>query len=164
MSAPPAALTLRPLVPGDRDRVEAITRAVGLFHADEIPVALEVFQTTAAASDTYEGIGAERDGALVGWAAWGPVPCTRGTFDLYWIVVDPGLQRAGVGRAMLARMEQAMAGRARQVVVETAGRAAYAATRAFYERQGYAQAARIPDYYAPGDDLVTFVKRLDRPA
>lgn len=164
MTTPAAALALRPLVPADRARVEAITRGVGLFRDDEIPVALEVFEATAAASDTYEGVAAERDGSLVGWAAWGPVPCTLGTFDLYWIVVDPHLQRAGVGGALLAAMERAIAGRARQVVVETAGRADYAATRAFYERRGYTVAARIPDYYAPGDDLITFVRRLDRPA
>lgn len=164
MTLPSAALMLRPLVPADRARVDVITRAVGLFRDDEIPVALEVFEATAAATDTYEGVAAERDGTLVGWAAWGPVPCTLGTYDLYWIVVDPHLHRAGVGGALLTAMEQAIGGRARQVVVETAGRADYAATRAFYERHGYRVAARIPDYYAPGDDLITFVKRLDRPA
>lgn len=157
---PEAAAVLRPLVPVDRARVEAITRAVGLFRDDEIPVALEVFEATAAAADTYEGVAAERDGHLVGWAAWGPVPCTLGTFDLYWIVVDPAAQRSGVGSQLLRAMERAIAGRARQVVVETAGRADFAPTRAFYTRHGYAPIATIPDYYAPGDDLVTFVKRL----
>jgi hypothetical protein len=55
-------------------------------------------------------------------------------------------------------MERRLAGRARLVVVETAGRADYAPTRAFYQRHGYRIAATIPDFYAPGDDQVTFVK------
>ena len=34
---------LRALTQADRDRIEAITRAVGLFRDDEVAVALEVF-------------------------------------------------------------------------------------------------------------------------
>ena len=50
------------------------------------------------------------------------------------------------------------AGRARMVVVETAGRADYERTRAFYEARGYGAVSRIPDFYAPGDDQVVYVK------
>jgi GNAT superfamily N-acetyltransferase len=140
--------------------VEAMTRGTRLFREEEIPVALEVFTATAAANDTYEGLGADADGALVGWASWGPTPGTDGTFDLYWIVVDPAWQGFGVGTALLLEMEHRVASRARLVVVETAGRPDYAATRAFYEARGYAAVSVIPDFYAPGDDKVTFVKRL----
>src|SRR5205809_1857885 len=48
----------------------------------------------------------------------------------------------------------------RLIVVETSSRADYAPTRAFYERRGYTQAARLPGYYAPGDDLVIYLKDL----
>jgi ribosomal protein S18 acetylase RimI-like enzyme len=57
-------------------------------------------------------------------------------------------------------MERRIAGRARLVVVETAGRADYAPTRGFYAARGYEVAATIPDYYAPGDALVTYLKRF----
>jgi ribosomal protein S18 acetylase RimI-like enzyme len=156
------ALFLRPLRLTDRARVEAIARGVGLFREDEIPVALEVFEATAAASDTYEGVAVEQDGLLVGWASWGPVPCTLGTFDLYWIMVDPACHGLGAGRMMVDEMERRIAGRARLICVETAGRTDYAATRVFYERCGYRAVAKIPDYYAPGDDQVTFVKVVGR--
>jgi hypothetical protein len=33
-------------------------------------------------------------------------------------------------------------------------------TRGFYEQRGYAHAATIPGYYAPGDDLVIYLKDL----
>jgi len=59
-------VTTRPLEPTDRARVEAITRAVGLFREEEIPVAVEVFEATAAANDTYEGLAALRDGTPLG--------------------------------------------------------------------------------------------------
>ena len=60
--------------------------------------------------------------ALAGWICWGPTPCTLGTCDLYWIVVDPAQHSAGIGSLLLAEMEQQLAGVARLIVVETAGR------------------------------------------
>jgi hypothetical protein len=44
------------------------------------------------------------------------------------------------------------------VIVETSSRPDYSATRAFYERRGYTRAAVVPGYYAPGDDLVIYLK------
>ena len=55
------------------------------------------------------------DGALVGWICWGPTPCTIGTFDLYWIVVDPAWQGRGVGSALVAEMEGQLRGKARLI-------------------------------------------------
>ena len=155
---------LRYLSAADRRRIEAITRAVGLFHADEVPVALEVFDGAVAGSPDYLALGADVDGRLAGWICWGPTPCTQGTYDLYWMAVDPALHGAGIGSALVAAMEQRLAGVARLVVVETAGRPEYAPTRAFYEARGYGKAAVIPDFYAPGDDQVVYTKQLATPA
>ncbi len=152
--------SLRSLTAADRGRVEEISRAVGLFHADEIPVALEVFDGAAAGSPDYLALGAEHDGRLVGWICWGPTPCTLGTYDLYWMAVDPAVQAGGIGTALLHAMESRILGLGRLIVVETAGRADYAPTRAFYQARGYRVAARIPDFYAPGDDQVVYVKAL----
>ena len=153
-------LTTRRLVPADRARVEAITRAVGLFREEEIPVAVEVFEATAARNDTYEGLAALRDGEVVGWISWGPTPGTLGTFDLYWIVIDPACQGQGIGRVLVEEMERLVAGRARLIIVETAGRPDYESTREFYRRRGYEAISVIPDFYAPSDDKVTFVKKV----
>ena len=160
MTAAGTRVVLRPLRTSDRARVEAMTRGVGLFRDDEIPVALEVFDATAAGNDTYEGVAAEANGELVGWASWGQRPCTLGSFDLYWIVVDPACHGDGIGSRLLAEMERRLAGRARLILVETAGRSDYLPTRKFYERRGYRAVATIPDLYGPGDDQVTFMKRL----
>lgn len=153
-------LRLRPLRVDDAARVAAITSASGLFRADEIPVALEVMTGAAAANPDYDGLAAELDSELVGWIAWGPTPCTLGTWDLYWLAVDPLHHGAGIGRALVTAMEDRLRPTARLIVVETAGRDDYAGTRAFYEALGYHQAARLPDFYAPGDDQVVYLKYL----
>jgi ribosomal protein S18 acetylase RimI-like enzyme len=152
--------SLRNLTAADRGRIEEISRAVGLFRAYEIPIALEVFDGAVAGSPDYRALGAEHGGRLAGWICWGPTPCTLGTYDLYWMAVDPTLQGAGIGTALLHAMEQRLAGVARLIVVETAGRAEYAPTRSFYQARGYRVASRIPDFYAPGDDQVVYVKSL----
>ena len=64
------------------------------------------------------------------------------------------------GTALVREMEGRLAGSARLIVVETAGRPDYRPTRAFYEARGYRRAAVIPDFYAPGDDQVVYVKTL----
>jgi GNAT superfamily N-acetyltransferase len=151
---------LRTLNAADRGRIEEITRAAGLFREEEIPVALEVFDGVAAGSADYIALGAEHDGRLAGWICWGPTPCTLGTYDLYWMAVDPALQRTGIGTALVAAMERRLAGVARLIVVETAGRPDYRDTRAFYQARGYSVAATIADFYAPGDDQVVYVKSL----
>jgi ribosomal protein S18 acetylase RimI-like enzyme len=152
---------LRPLTAADRGRIEEITRAVGVFRKEEVPVALEVFDGAVAGSPDYLAVGAEVDGRLAGWICWGPTPCTLGTYDLYWMAVDPALHGAGVGTALIDEMEQRLAGSARLILVETAGRADYGPTRAFYHARGYRRAAVISDFYAPGDDQVVYVKHLE---
>jgi GNAT superfamily N-acetyltransferase len=147
----------------DRGRIEEITRAVGLLREDEIPVALEVFDEavrTTSLDAPYVALGADVDGRLAGWICWGPTPCTLGTYDLYWMAVDPSAQGSGIGTALITEMERILEGTARLIVVETAGRSDYSATRAFYQARGYRATATIPEFYGPGDDQVVFVKSV----
>ena len=58
---------IRHLTAADRGRIEEITRAVGRFRDDEIPVALEVFDAAVRPiPDSYQVLGAELDSRLVG--------------------------------------------------------------------------------------------------
>lgn len=148
-----------PLQPAHRHDIENIVRATGVFNEDEVGVALELFD--AGASEGYELVGAFLDGRLVGYACYGATPATDRTYDLYWIAVHPDAQGSGAGSALIAEVERRLAqARARMLVVETSSRDDYAATRRFYDRHGYAEAARLRDFYAPGDDRVVLSKRL----
>ncbi len=144
-----------------RAPLERLTAAAGLFRPDEVAIAVELLDDALAGDDDYRFLGAYAGDELVGYACWGPTPGTTGTFDLYWIVVDPVRQGTGVGTALLEAVEDRLTtDNGRLIVVETSSRPEYAPTRAFYERRGYAQAARLPGYYAPGDDLVIYLKDL----
>lgn len=152
---------LRPVTLEDRAAIERMFRSNTIFADHEVLVALEVFDAALKPGQVdYESVGVEVEGQVAGWICWGPTPCTVGTYDMYWIAVDPSVHGAGLGSKLVAEMERRLKGRARLIVVETGGRKAYDATRGFYLARGYAEAARVPDFYAPGDDQVVFVKRL----
>lgn len=152
---------IRGLNPSDRGRIEAITRATGVFREDEVAVALEVFDSSCRPDQTdYTVLGAEVGARLAGWICWGSTPCTEGTWDLYWMAVDPAVQGSGVGTSLIDAMEARLPASARLVMIDTSGRVDYANTRAFYQARGYTIAAIVPDFYAPGDDQVILFKQL----
>jgi len=98
---------------------------------------------------------------LVGFACYGPSMGTDRTFDLYWIAVDRAGQGTGCGTVLLSEVERRLeALHARMLVVETSSRSDYTATRGFYLRRGYVEAARVREFYAPEDDRIILTKRL----
>ncbi|MEO8334848.1 MAG: GNAT family N-acetyltransferase [bacterium] len=164
-------MRLAPLRPEDRARLSELLIATAAFSSDEVAVALEIFDETfdddrrsegpAFALPDYEFVGAYDNQHLLGYACFGPAPATEGTYDLYWLAVDPAAQGRGVGRALLQWVERELGGRAaRLLVVETSSRADYEHTRAFYARGGYVEAARVRDFYAPADDRIILTTRL----
>jgi ribosomal protein S18 acetylase RimI-like enzyme len=154
-----SAARLRPLSRADRGALERILRECGAFREEEIAVALELVD--APAEEGYRFLVAEADGQVAGYACFGATPMTRGTWDLYWIAVDPRRQRGGIGRSLLRGAEDAVRTEGgRRLLVETAGKASYAPTRAMYEACGYREVARVPDFYEEGDDKVIYAALL----
>jgi ribosomal protein S18 acetylase RimI-like enzyme len=157
------------LRPEYRSRLAQLLVDTGAFHADEVEVALSLFDLAqrddaAGGGDAppdYEFIGAFEDERLVGYACFGPTPGTEGTHDLYWIAVDPAAQGRGIGRALIREVERKLIDRGgRLLIVETSSRPDYASTRQFYARSGYIEAARVRDFYAPADDRILLTTRL----
>ena len=165
------SVRLGPLRPRDRARVAELLGSTAVFSREEIDVALQLFdesvsdESGAGLDDSrvadYEFIGAFDGERLLGYACAGPTPATEGTFDLYWLAVDPAAQGTGVGRALVREVERDLRERgARLLLVETSSRPDYEKTRAFYARCGYTEAARIRDFYAPADDRIMLTTRL----
>ena len=165
------SVRLGPLRPRDRARVAELLVSTAVFSGDEIDVALQLFDATvdgrgtAGADDAnvsdYEFTGAFDGERLLGYACTGPTPATEGTFDLYWLAVDPAAQGKGIGTTLVRAVERELRDRgARMLLVETSSRPDYSNTRAFYARCGYTEAARIKDFYAPADDRIMLTTRL----
>jgi ribosomal protein S18 acetylase RimI-like enzyme len=157
-----AALKVRSLAGEDRAPIEALLRASANFTPDEVATALEVVDEALAGDPEYiVNVLENESGEVVGYECHGPTPLTIGTYDLYWIAVDPRAQKRGYGRVLLREAEVDVARRGgRLLLIETSSQASYDATIRFYKRAGYRLEARIQDFYKPGDDKLVFAKNL----
>lgn len=133
------------------------------FTEEERSCALELVDQALAhpRQPDYLFLVAEEAGELAGYICYGPTPMTQATYDLYWIASAPGKRTRGVGTMLLKAMEADLAKRgARLIRVETSSQEGYGKTHLFYEKHRYAEGARLRDFYKPGDDLITLIKRL----
>lgn len=147
----------------DPREVRRVVETTGFFRPDEVEVAVELVEERMA-----KGIGsgylfwfAEIEDVLAGYCCFGPTPCTVGSYDLYWIVVDAKWQGLGLGLELMQMTEDAIRERGgKRIYVETSGKAQYASTRGFYKRAGYFEAATLPDFYDAGDNKVIYQKNI----
>lgn len=159
--------------PEDAPAVRDIVASTGFFHDFEVDVAVELVQERLARglASEYHFLFADESSRTIGYACFGPIPCTQGSFDLYWIAVHQDFQKRGLGGRLLAAAESAMREGiqgpdgtplppVRRVYIETSSQPKYKPTQSFYERCGYTLEARLSDYYASGDDKLIYVKVL----
>ena len=160
---PPVVRTRTRARPADLPALRRLVASTGVFYTEERAIALELLQERLrrGRKSGYEFVFAELRGELVGYCAWGAVPLTKGSFDLYWIAVAPSAQGLGIGRRLMELAERAVARRGGgRLYIETSSRAAYARTRRFYRAAGYGRAARLTDFYARGDHKIVFCKTV----
>jgi len=147
----------------DPGRIRHLVEITGFFSEEEVDVAEELAQERLeqAAASGYHFVMAEQYGRLVGYTCYGQIPCTAGSYDLYWIAVHPDVQGKGLGQRLLQKTERLIrdAGGSR-IYVDTSQRLQYASTRAFYENAGYRLDAVLTEFYAPGDNKVIYCKSL----
>ena len=148
----------------DGDDIRRITSTSGFFSEGEIATVDELW-------DEYILHGTQASGyyflvykdeeTVLGFACYGPHPLTESSYDLYWIVTDKHAKGRGVGKALMAEVEKEVVSLGGSLLLaETSGKELYKPTRGFYKRRGYLKEAVIKDFYAPGDDLVMYTKKL----
>jgi ribosomal protein S18 acetylase RimI-like enzyme len=155
--------SIRPLTVKEKSTVMRILQTTPEFLPPEVVIAEELIDAFLEDTETsgYYIYIAEVDGEIAGYICYGNTPLTEATWDIYWVAVAHDKQGFGIGRMLMKHAEddiQKMHGRL--VMVETSGKPEYNKTRRFYETLHYQRVCQIPDYYAPGDDLVLFSKRL----
>ncbi|MBI5643661.1 MAG: GNAT family N-acetyltransferase [Deltaproteobacteria bacterium] len=121
---------------------------------------LDIYLSDSRQKDYFFIVAAEAQ-AATGYVCYGRTPLTDAVYDLYWILVAGEFRSRGIGRLLLERTEDLIKKQgARMLVAETSGLPAYESAHAFYKKTGFKEEARIKEFYKPGDDLITFVKRF----
>lgn len=154
---------IRPITPKDTPALLAVAEATGLFQPPELQELSEAiaatFEGTLGINHTW--LTDDDRGELVSVAYYAPEPMTRGTWNLYLIAVHPHHQRQGRGAALLRHIEQTLKEQGeRMLIVETSGLPHFEGTRTFYCNCGYAEEARIRDFYQAGEDKIVYRKLL----
>ncbi len=147
----------------DGCQIVAIAAEAGVFSAEEVATVQELWDDYVRDGEKDYAFRVYREGERVlGFSCHGRRDLTEGTYDLFWIATARAARQRGVGRALLAHVEDEVRRQGGRILLaETSGSAAYAPTRQFYLACGYQAEATIRDFYHPGDDLVMFTKRLD---
>jgi len=158
---------IRPFANRDREKVLDLLRATGNFNRAELDFADEVIAIIVGQPDQrdYYSFVAETmsdaDAGITGFLVIGPVPATVGSWDVYWIAVQPGSYGKGIATALQLHAEDFVRRRGGYwLLVETSSQPSYERARSFYRKQGYCELARLADYYRPSEDLIIFGKRL----
>ena len=139
----PPKLNIRPYTPADRDAVIALWKACGLTRPWNDPASDIAFCVSKPESTILIG---EVDGKVVASVMTGH-DGHRGW--LYYLAVEPGLQRSGHGRMMVAAAEDWLKQHGAPKVMLMV-RPENEAVRAFYDALGYEEEPRV-----------IFAKRLD---
>ncbi len=148
---------------GDTPILIELARETGVFKPTEIVALREVLDDYHAANRDlgHLALTLEAGGETLGFAYYAPAAMTDRAWYLYWIAVSRGSQGRGLGTGLLSHVEDDIRRRnGRLFLIDTSSLPQYAPTRRFYLKQGYGPAATLRDFYADGDDLVIFSKRL----
>lgn len=138
--------------------LQIVLDQTGLFPSEMLPDML-----APALADESKGIWltCHFNGIAVGFCYTAPEEMADGTWNMLALAVRPDLQGRKLGTGLVKAVEEWLKKRRQRIlIVDTSGTDEFASTRAFYAQNGYAEEARIRDFWAAGDDKVTFRKAL----
>ncbi len=139
-----------------------LLQSTGMFFDFEIDVAIEIMELFIKDGEKsgYYFYVAELNGQPVGYINFGPTPCTQYSWDVYWIAVEKQFQGTGIGGNLLKMAEKNIEkNNGQNIWIETSSRPDYLPTHRFYEKKGYAKMCELPDFYAPGDHKIIYLKK-----
>jgi ribosomal protein S18 acetylase RimI-like enzyme len=155
---------IRPATQSDTPALLALSADTGFFNPLEVETLEGVLNDYATNRDQCGHrcvVWEAEDGLIRGYIYHAPEEMTDRTWYVWWIAVRADQQGRGLGGKLLAFAEadvRALGGRL--LVIETSDTAKYEPTRRFYLKQGYTAVATIPDFYADGDGMAVFTKRI----
>jgi ribosomal protein S18 acetylase RimI-like enzyme len=154
---------VRTMTARDKRAVMEILRDTPEFKPVEVQIAEELIDAylDEGLNSGYFILVSAVDSRVAGYICYGPTPLTVGTWDVYWMAVSREFQRHGVGRALLFAAEENIKNtHGRLILIETSSKPDYIKAQNFYAGRGYDLISRIGDFYEPGDDKLTYLKRV----
>ncbi len=147
----------------DIERIREIVVSTKFFYDHEVEVAVELIEERLRLGEStgYHFVFAENGKDTVAYSCYGPIPVSRTSFDLYWIVTHNDYRGRGIGRKLLEETYiQAWHMGCKIIIAETSGLEHYAPTRAFYVSNGFEPEACLKDFYNIGDDKLFYTRRI----
>ncbi|MGA2066112.1 MAG: GNAT family N-acetyltransferase [Thermoguttaceae bacterium] len=148
------------VTPADAQHVRQLVESTGVFNRVEEECAVELVEERLARGPAsgYHFVFAEQDGQVAGYACYGLIALTVGSYDLYWIAVRRTAQGQGLGRLLMEEVQRRVrSAGGRRIYIETSTRPPYAPTRGFYQRCGCRLEVVLEDFYAAGDGKAIYV-------
>ena len=157
-------IKIRDMRPSDLPDLEKMINRIVEFNLEDRNIAMELLTINATQPEQRDYLvilAVDEQDALLGYACYGATPLTIGTFDLYWIAVDPDWAGKGIGSQLIRIVEGLVKKEnGRMLVIETSSSTAYDKTRQFYLKNNYEMVQSIKDFYSEGEDRVTYLKRI----
>jgi ribosomal protein S18 acetylase RimI-like enzyme len=159
---------IRATIPEDTPALLEIAKGTGVFKPMEITALKEVLDDYHSTTHQigHRSVTCDQSGVIQGFAYYAPAAMTDRTWYLYWIAVNKQTQARGIGGKLLRHVEDEIRkANGRLLLIETSSLPHYGLTRQFYKKNHYDQGTVIKDFYADGDDLVLFSKKMtEQPA
>lgn len=151
---------IRETIQTDSEALLAIVRDSGQFDENGLSHVEETLNSYLAGESEDLWFTAD-DGKPVGVAYCAPEPVTDGTWNLLMLWTRRDRSGQGHGSALVSHVEKILNERGvRLLIVETSSLPDFAGARAFYDKNGFVQEARIRNFFAAGDDKIVYTKSL----
>jgi ribosomal protein S18 acetylase RimI-like enzyme len=155
-------LSLRNLKKTDRHHLLDLIKRTNNFTAEDKRIAIELIDECIKDENNndYSVVCAESENKVCGFICFGAASLCIGTYDIYYIAVDPDVSGKGIGRQLINHVELLLKDIARMILIETSSSDSYEIARKFYLKLGYKEIERLKDYYKEGEDRVIYQKLI----
>lgn len=149
---------IKPTSTEDIAGLQAVLDGTELFPSEMLP---DLLAPALAGESEAIWLTCHSEGKAVGLCYTVPEDLADGTWNMLALAVHPDLQGKRLGAALVKAAEQRLKEKGQRIlIVDTSSTDDFALTRKFYVQNGYEEEARIRDFWAAGDDKVTFRKAL----
>lgn len=149
---------IKPTSANDIAGLQAVLDGTELFPSEMLP---DMLAPSLAGETEALWLTCHINGEAVGFCYTVPEDFADGTWNMLALGVRPDLQGKRIGTALVAAAERHLKDKGQRIlIVDTSGTDDFALTRKLYAQNGYEEEARIRDFWADGDDKVTFRKAL----